>query len=517
MPLGEPMCYANSLQDIPWYRLNLLISWTRSQGSDRLVVMKYFDVTVDAESALFGKWLLPCLEKANVVGLRTGFLTLAGTEAVVPLLRQVLDRDGRVYAVVGGHPEQTDPAALMELARLVADFPDSAQVYLATPGSGRQNGKAYYVGGEQSGAAAYVGSANLTRGGLETNHEVGIILNDADDGAAVETVLNGIMTWCGHPQAELVTPDVATAFAGKVKAAHIGRTREPGPSNPTWRLADVLPEALRRIETVAATKGGLTGVPTGHADLDALISGLQPGSLTVVGGRPSLGKTTFLLGICRSAVLRHSIPSALFSLEMTREDISLRLLSAEARVPHHILRSDQMTKADRDRLAASVTKIGNAPLYINDTGMLPVQALCDEATRLVRDHGVMLIAVDYLQLVTPGLRGETREREVGEIARRLKALALDLAVPVVVAAQLNRDPEYRVDKKPLLADLRESDAIAQAADLVILLHREDAYDRESPRAGEADFIIAKNRHGPVATITVAFQGHYARFVDMAPY
>lgn len=474
-------------------------------------------MTVDAESALFREWLLPRIEKADVVGLRTGFLTLAATEAVVPLLRQVLDRDGRVYVVVGGHPEQTDPAALMELARLVADFPGSALVYLATPGSGRQNGKAYYVRAEQSGAAAYVGSANLTRGGLETNHEVGITLDDAqDDQAAVEAVLNGIMTWCGHPQAELVTPDVATAFAEKVKAARIGRSREPGPSNPTWRLADMIPGALDLIEAIAATEGGVNGVPTGHADLDALTSGLQPGSLVVVGGRPALGKTAFLLGICRSAAVRHSIPSALFSLEMTREELSLRLLSAEARVPHNLMRSGQMSDDEWVRLSVRMSQIVDAPLYINDTGMLPVQALCDEATRLVRDHGVKLIAVDYLQLITPGVRGETREREVSEIARRLKALALDLAVPIVVAAQLNRDPEHRVDKKPLLADLRESDAIAQAADLVILLHREDAYERESPRAGEADFIVAKNRHGPVATVTVAFQGHYARFIDMAP-
>jgi replicative DNA helicase len=481
------------------------------------VVVRYLDVTVDGESALFRGWLLPRIEKADVVGLRTGFLTLAGIEAVVPLLRQVLDRNGRVYGVVGGHPEQTDPAALMALARLVADFPDSALVYLATPGGGRQNGKSYYVRGEDSGAAAYVGSANLTRGGLETNHEAGIILNDAeDDRAAVEAILNGIMTWCGHPQAELVTPDVATAFAEKVKAARIGRSREHGPSSPTWRLADLLPEALGRIEAVSASEGGLNGVPTGHADLDALTNGLQPGSLVVVGGRPSLGKTAFLLDICRSAALRHSIPSALFSLEMTREELSLRVLSAEARVPHHILRSGQMAEDAWHRLASRMAEIAEAPLYINDTGILSVQALCDEASRLVRDQGVVLIAVDYLQLITPGLRGETREREVSEIARRLKALALDLAVPVVVAAQLNRDPEYRMDKKPLLADLRESDAIAQAADLVILLHREDAYEPETPRAGEADFIVAKNRHGPTATITVAFQGHYARFVDMAP-
>jgi replicative DNA helicase len=236
----------------------------------------------------------------------------------------------------------------------------------------------------------------------------------------------------------------------------------------------------------------------------------------VIGGRPTLGKSVLLLDFCRSATLKHSHASALFSLEMTRQEINLRLLSAETRVPLERIRGGLMNDEDWTRLAHRMAELVDEPLYVNDSGMLPVQALCDEATRLVRDHGVKLIAVDYLQLITPGLRGESREREVSEITRQLKALALDLAVPIVVAAQLNRDPEYRLDKRPTLADLRESDAIAQAADLVILLYREDVYERESPRAGEADLIVAKNRHGRPATITVAFQGHYSRFVDMAP-
>lgn len=474
-------------------------------------------MAVDAEAALLGEWLLPRLEKADVVGLRTGFLTLDGIEAVVPLLRQVLERGGLVYAVAGGHPEQSDPTALRELASLVAEFPGRALVYLATPGNGRQNGTTYYVRGEH-GAAAYVGSANLTRGGLETNQETGIILNDADDDpAVVEAVLNGIMAWCGQPAAELVTPDVATAFAARAGAARIGRAREPGLANPTWRLADMLPEALEWIESLGSEGGaGISGVPTGLAGLDALTNGLQPGSLVVVGAGPAVGKSTLLLDFCRSATLRHSLPSALFSLNMTRQELSMRLLSAEARVPMHVLRGGLISDDDRTRLARRMADIADAPLYVNDTGLLTVQALCDEATRLVRDHGVSLIAVDYLELITPGLRGETREREVSEITRRLKVLALDLAVPVVVAAQLTSDPEYRVDKQPILADLRESEAIARAADLVILLHREDAYERESPRAGEADLIVALHRHGPTATITVAFQGHYSRFVDIAP-
>jgi HKD family nuclease len=479
--------------------------------------VKYLDGLVDGETATLTEWLLPRLDKATVVGLRTGFLTLAGTEAVIPALTQVLARGGRIYAVVGGHPEQTDPAALRALARVAAGFPEQAMLYLATPGAGRQNGKTYYVRDEQERCAAYVGSANLTRGGLETNLEAGIVLNDADDGtAAVETILRGIMAWCDHPAAVLVTPDVATAFADKARAAHIGRARPSGPADPTWRLADMLPDALGWIEAAGSRGQPILGVPTGFDDLDALTNGLHPGSLVVVGSRPSIGKTTLLLDFCRAATLRHNLPSALFSLEMPRQEINLRLLSAEARVPLHTMRTGQMNDDDWARVARRTQEIADAPFYINDSGTLTAQALCDEATRLVRDHDVKLIAVDYLQLITPGLRGETREREVSETTRQLKALALDLGVPIVVASQLNRDPEHRIDKKPLLADLRESDAIAQAADIVILLAREDAYERESPRAGEADLIVAKHRQGPTATVTVAFQGHYSRFVNLAP-
>ena len=163
-----------------------------------------------------------------------------------------------------------------------------------------------------------------------------------------------------------------------------------------------------------------------------------------------------------------------------------------------------------------MAQIADAPFYISESAALSVNALTDEAARLVAGNGVRLVAVDYLQLITTDRRFENRGREVAEIAQQLKALALGLQVPVVVAAQLNRDPEQRADKTPLLADLRDCDAVAQAADLVILLHREDAFERESPRAGEADLIVAKHRNGPTATVTVAFQGHYSRFVDMTP-
>jgi HKD family nuclease len=477
--------------------------------------MQYLDWLTGAKSATLKAWLLPRLDGAALVGLRTGFFTVGAAELIQSSLARMLESSGQLYVVLGGQPEQTDPAALRVLADLAARFPTQAKVYLATPEGGLQHAKTYYVRGQDGRSAAYVGSGNLTRGGLETNQEAAVVLEGhAGDDSAAEAVLEAIRAWADHPAAKLVTSDVATAFGQEVRAARIGSARRPGAADPTWRLEEMLPGVLDLIEAIGSEEGRMSGVPTGFRDLDALTNGLQPGSLTVIGGRPSLGKSVLLLDICRSAAIKHSLPAALFSLEMTSEEINMRLLSAEARVPLHAMRTGQMGEEDWKRLARRMTEVAAAPLYINDTGALTARGLCDEATRLVRDQGVKLVAIDYLQLVTPNLRSESREREVSDMTRQLKALALDLRVPVVVAAQLNRGPEQRIDRRPILADFRESDAIAQAADLVILLHREDVYEPETPRAGEADFIIGKNRNGPTAIVTVAFQGHYARFVDM---
>ncbi len=474
------------------------------------MTVHYLDAVADPAAGTLQDWLLPRLAGAAVAGLRTGYFTVSAAELLAPRLEQMLQGGGQLHVVLGVDPGQTDPAALRVLARLAAGFPGQARVYLADPQGGLQHAKTYYVRGQDGRAAAYVGSGNLTRGGLAANAEAAVTL---DGDPAAETVLHGICAWADHPRARLVTPEVATAFGEEVRAAHVGRARRPGAADATWRLDEVMPGMMNLLE---AARSGLTGVPTGFEDLDALTNGLQPGTLAVVGARPSIGKSVLLLDFCRSAAVKQNLPAVLFSLEMTRQEINLRLLSAEARVPMYLMQTGQMTDEDWTRLAPRMAGIAEAPLYINDTAALTARGLCDEAARLVRDHDVRLIAVDYLQLITPDLRSETREREVSDITRQLKALALDLQVPVVVAAQLNRGPEQRTDKRPMLADFRESDAIAQAADLVILLHREDAYERESPRAGEADLIIAKNRNGPTANVTVAFQGHYARFVDLAP-
>jgi replicative DNA helicase len=225
--------------------------------------------------------------------------------------------------------------------------------------------------------------------------------------------------------------------------------------------------------------------------------------------------STLGLDLARNASIKHGLASVIFSLEMSRNEIVMRLLSAEAQVPLHHMRSGTMSDADWSRLASKMGTVSEAPLFIDDSPNMTLMEIRAKCRRLKQRHDLRLVIVDYLQLMTSGKRVESRQQEVSEFSRSLKLLAKELGVPVIAISQLNRGAEQRVDKKPMLSDLRESGSLEQDADMVVLLHREDAYERESPRAGEADFIVAKHRNGPTQTVTVAFQGHYSRFVDMA--
>lgn len=225
--------------------------------------------------------------------------------------------------------------------------------------------------------------------------------------------------------------------------------------------------------------------------------------------------STLGLDVARAASIKHQMTSVIFSLEMSRNEITMRLLSAEAKVPLHHMRAGQMTDDDWNRIARCTGEVSSAPLFIDDSPNMTMMEIRAKCRRLKQRHSLRVVIVDYLQLMTSGKRVESRQQEVSEFSRSLKLLAKELDVPVIAICQLNRGPEQRTDKKPMLADLRESGSLEQDADMVVLLHREDAYEKESPRAGEADFIVAKHRNGPTATVTVAFQGHYSRFVDMA--
>lgn len=280
-------------------------------------------------------------------------------------------------------------------------------------------------------------------------------------------------------------------------------------------LGDIIEGTIDEIEASSHRGDGLVGIPTGFADLDRLTNGLHPGQMIVIAGRPAMGKSTVGLDIARSAAIHNNQTTVIFSLEMGKNEITMRLLSAEARIPLQNMRKGTMREEDWTRLARTMGEVNEKPLFIDDSPNMSLMEIRAKCRRLKQRHGLKLVIVDYLQLMTSGKRVESRQQEVSEFSRALKLLAKEIEVPVIAISQLNRGPEQRTDKKPQMSDLRESGSIEQDADMVILLHREDMYEKESPRAGEADFIVAKHRNGPTDTITVAFQGHYSRFVDMA--
>jgi replicative DNA helicase len=272
--------------------------------------------------------------------------------------------------------------------------------------------------------------------------------------------------------------------------------------------------AIDEIEAAKNRDGKMTGVPTGFTALDELTNGLHPGQLIIIAARPALGKSTLALDIARAATVKHGQATVFFSLEMGRSEIAMRLLAAEATVPLQHMRKGTVANADWTKIASTRGRIDKAPLFIDDSPNMTLVEIRAKCRRLKQRHDLKMVVIDYLQLMTSGKKVESRQQEVSEFSRALKLLAKELQVPVIALSQLNRGPEQRADKKPALSDLRESGSLEQDADMVILLHRESAYEKDNPRAGEADFIVAKHRNGPTAEITVAFQGGFSRFANM---
>jgi replicative DNA helicase len=269
------------------------------------------------------------------------------------------------------------------------------------------------------------------------------------------------------------------------------------------------------IEASGHRGEGLTGVPTGFYELDELTHGLHPGQMIVIAARPAVGKSTFALDFARSAAIKNNLATVMFSLEMGRNEIAMRLLSAEATIGLQDLRKGTIKDEQWSKIATTMGRMNDAPLFIDDSPNMSLMEIRAKCRRLKQQHDLKLVILDYLQLMSSGKKVESRQQEVSEFSRALKLLAKELQVPVIALSQLNRGSEQRQDKRPMVSDLRESGSIEQDADMVILLHREDVYDKESPRAGEADILIAKHRNGPTKDIVVAFQGHYSRFANMA--
>lgn len=285
-------------------------------------------------------------------------------------------------------------------------------------------------------------------------------------------------------------------------------------------VAEMFDEQLAALDDVQAGRTQ-PGLPTPYLDLTGLTGGWKPGQLIVVAGRPGLGKSTLAVDMARQCAFREGQTAAIFSLEMSAAELWGRIICAEARVNYQAYTTPNgLGQADYDRIAKArrerIEDAGAGPLVIDDSPNITMTQIRAKARRIKQKHGLGLVVVDYLQLMSSGKRVESRQLEISEFSRQLKVLAKELEVPVIALSQLNRGPEQRQDKRPLLADLRESGAIEQDSDVVILLHRPDAYERDDPRAGEADLIVAKHRGGPTSTVTVCNQLHYCQFADLAP-
>ncbi|MEN2985818.1 MAG: replicative DNA helicase [Thermodesulfovibrionaceae bacterium] len=282
-----------------------------------------------------------------------------------------------------------------------------------------------------------------------------------------------------------------------------------------YPMKDVIKQAFKIIESMYEKKTVITGVPSGFKDLDELTSGFQPGDFIIIGGRPGMGKTAFALNIAQHVGVELGEPVAFFSLEMAKEQIAVRLLSSLAMINASALRKGFISKRDWERLTDAALKLSEAPIYIDDSSQMSVLEVRAKARRLRLEKGKLaLIIIDYLQLLRSRTAYEVREQEISEISRSLKALAKELKVPVVALSQLNRSVEKSGDKRPTLANLRESGAIEQDADVIIFLYRDEVYNRKNTEnKGKAEVIVAKQRNGPTDTVYLTFLKEYTRFLD----
>lgn len=285
-------------------------------------------------------------------------------------------------------------------------------------------------------------------------------------------------------------------------------------SGAFFSIKDVLLDALTHIEFLHSNSGSLTGVPTSYGDLDKLCNGLQPSDLVILAGRPSMGKTSLGMCIGYSAALKHNVPVAIFSLEMSKEQLVQRILCAEAKIDLQRLRSGALGEDDWLVLHEVAGKLAKAPIFVDDTPAITPRQIRAKSRQLQMEKGLGLIVIDYLQLMQTSRRTENRQQEIADISRALKGLAKELNVPVLALAQLSRAVEQRQDKRPIMSDLRESGALEQDADLVMFIYRDEYYNPDSEQKGIAEIIIAKHRNGPVGKVELGFLKELTKFVPL---
>ncbi len=281
-------------------------------------------------------------------------------------------------------------------------------------------------------------------------------------------------------------------------------------------VQDTIKQAIQKIQDLHEFEGEITGIPSGFKDFDKLTAGLQPSDLIIVAGRPAMGKTTFAMNIAEHAALKNKLPVAVFSMEMAAVQLVMRLFSSLGQIEQGRLRTGSLDDLDWPKLTSAMNLLQKSKIFIDETPALSPAELRARARRLKREHDIGMIVVDYLQLMAvPGTR-ENRATEIAEISRSLKAIAKELDVPVVAISQLNRSLEQRPNKRPVMADLRESGSIEQDADLIVFIYRDEIYNPETPEKGKAEIIIGKHRNGPTGTINLVFQGQWLRFANFAP-
>jgi len=282
-------------------------------------------------------------------------------------------------------------------------------------------------------------------------------------------------------------------------------------------IKDIIKDSFKTIERLYERKALITGVPTGFEKIDDLTSGLQKSELIIIAGRPSMGKTAFALNIAFHAAVEMGLPVAIFSLEMAKEQLAMRMLASEAKVDSQRLRQGRLGETDWPKLTIAAGRLSDAPIFIDDKPAIMVLEMKAKARRLKAESGLELIVLDYLQLMRGGGNRDSREQEISEISRSLKALAKELNVPVIALSQLNRKVEDRTNRRPQMADLRESGAIEQDADLIAFIYRDELYNKseDNPEKGMAEIIIGKQRNGPVGTVKLAFLEKYTSFENLA--
>lgn len=279
-------------------------------------------------------------------------------------------------------------------------------------------------------------------------------------------------------------------------------------------VRQIVMNAIDKIEAASRNKGSVTGIPTGFTDLDYRTAGMQPSDLILVAARPSMGKTAFELNLAQYMAFKKNLTVALFSLEMSKEQLVNRMFSLESNVDAQKLRTGQLSDQEWERLIESAGKIGKSKLIIDDTPGISIAELRSKCRKYKLEHDLAIIMIDYLQLMTGSGRSESRQQEISDISRSLKALARELSVPVVALSQLSRAVEQRPDHRPMLSDLRESGAIEQDADVVMFLYRDDYYNEDSDKKGISEVIIAKQRNGPIGTVELAWLPEYTKFANL---